>query len=265
MKGNTKMNIKSCMLALAALSASAVLAKTSTPEGWTDDYDAALKRAAAEKKLVLADFSGSDWCGWCKRLDREVFATDAFRKGAADKYVCLMVDSPSDKSLLSAQAAKRNPELVKKYGVRGFPTVLLLDAKGEVVLKTGYREGGPEKYLEMLDAEVRFAPDIQKYIKPITAKLEAAGKPLEKAIADMEKEVGAKIKEKKAAADEMERRVFTEILPKYLPDFEKTLKEAKGMEVPARLKARKDEAIAGFEVGIKGMKAALSDFKARKK
>ena len=259
------MNIKSCMLTLAALSASVVLAKTSTPEGWTDDYDAALKRAAAEKKLVLADFSGSDWCGWCKRLDREVFATDAFRKGAADKYVCLMVDSPSDKSLLSARAAKRNPELVKKYGVRGFPTVLLLDAKGEVVLKTGYREGGPEKYLEMLDTEVRYAPDIKKYIKPINAKLKVAGKPMERAIADMEKEVGAKIKEKKAAEAEKERRVFTEILPKYLPGFEKTLEEVKGMEVPVHLKARKDEAIADFEIGIKGMKAAMADFKAKKK
>lgn len=126
----------------AALFALAAFAKTSTPEGWLDDYDAALKKAAAENKHVVIDFSGSDdWCGWCKRLDKEVFATDVFHRGAADKYVLLMVDSPSDKSLLTPEAAKRNPELVKKYDVHGFPTVVVLDPNGKEVLRTGYKKG----------------------------------------------------------------------------------------------------------------------------
>ena len=97
------MKIQIAMLC-AALFALAAFAKTSTPEGWLDDYDAALKKAAAENKHVVIDFSGSDWCGWCKRLDKEVFATDEFRKGAAEKYVLLMVDSPSDKSLLTPES-----------------------------------------------------------------------------------------------------------------------------------------------------------------
>ena len=75
------MKIQIAMLC-AALFALAAFAKTSTPEGWLDDYDAALKKAAAENKHVVIDFSGSDWCGWCKRLDKEVFATEEFRKGA---------------------------------------------------------------------------------------------------------------------------------------------------------------------------------------
>ena len=60
-----------------------------------------------------------------------MFATDEFRKGAAEKYVLLMVDSPSDKSLLTPEAAKNNPKLVKKFGIEGYPTVVVLDPKGE--------------------------------------------------------------------------------------------------------------------------------------
>ena len=156
-------------LALAVFCAVATLsqAMTSTPAGWTDDYDAALERAAAENKLVLADFSGSDWCGWCKKLDKEVFDTEQFRSLATNEYVLLMVDSPQDEGLLSAKAKKQNPKLVEKYKVRGFPTVLVLDAKGEVVYKGGYAKGGPKKYLKTLERGIKEAPDIKKYIKPI--------------------------------------------------------------------------------------------------
>jgi len=144
--------MKNLLFASITLSALLAGAKTSTPAGWTDDYEAALKRAASEKKLVVADFSGSDWCGWCKRLDREVFDTEEFRRAATNDYVLLMIDTPSDRSLLSEKARKQNPELVKKYEIRGFPTVLMLDATGKVVHKTGYRRGGPLPYLEMLKA-----------------------------------------------------------------------------------------------------------------
>jgi len=142
--------MKKLIFVSMALASLLVGAKTSTPAGWTDDYDAALKRAEKEKKLVVADFSGSDWCGWCKRLDREVFDTEEFRKAATNDYVLLMIDTPADQSRLSEKAKVQNPTLVKKYGIRGFPTVLMLDAKGKVVHQTGYQPGGPVLYLEML-------------------------------------------------------------------------------------------------------------------
>ena len=144
--------MRKTLLAAAALAALAAGAKTSTPVGWTDDYDAALKKAAAERKLVVADFSGSDWCGWCKRLDREVFDTEMFRKEATNRFVLLMIDTPMNKSLLSDKAKTQNPALVKKYAIRGFPTVLMLDQNGKVVHQTGYQAGGPVPYLEMLNA-----------------------------------------------------------------------------------------------------------------
>jgi len=148
------MKTKITLAAAVAVIAGVVSAATSTPAGWTDDFDAAKKQAAAENKLLLVDFSGSDWCGWCKKLDKEVFAKPEFLEGAKKDFVLVMVDSPSDKSLLSEKAAAQNPKLVKKYDVHGYPTVLVMDADGTVLEKTGYRDGGPKKYLEHL-AEIK--------------------------------------------------------------------------------------------------------------
>lgn len=229
------------MIALLAASVGA-WAKSSTPQGWTDDYDAALAKAKAENKYVIADFSGSDWCGWCKRLDREVFDTEVFRQGAADKYILLMIDSPRDKELLSEKAKDRNPDLVKKYNVNGFPTVLVLDGDGKVVFKTGYREGGPEKYLRMLDLELMNRPDKEKYIKPI-----------EKALAKYDDEINAEMKrEMHKAMDEVRARV----LRKYIPLCEGLLEEARAMEVPPHMEEAKEELIRKNEVAISRMKKA---------
>ena len=147
------MSIRFFAAAIAAACAGAAAA-TSTPAGWTDDFEAAKAQAAKEGKLLLVDFSGSDWCGWCKKLDREVFAKPEFLEGAKKDFVLVMVDSPNDKSLLSEKAAKQNPELLKKYSVGGFPTVMVMDADGNVLETTGYRDGGPVPYLEHL-AEIK--------------------------------------------------------------------------------------------------------------
>ena len=144
------------MAAFAAMNmfAATETAKTSTPAGWTDDFDAAKSQAAKEKKLILADFSGSDWCGWCMKLDEEVFSKKEFMSEATNKYVLLMIDSPRDKTLLSQKASEQNRELVRWYGVKGYPTVLVMNCKGEVLYKTGYRAGGPVAYLKELEAQL---------------------------------------------------------------------------------------------------------------
>jgi len=265
------------LLLCAALSAQAAFAKTSTPEGWLDDYDAALKKAAAENKHVVIDFSGSDWCGWCKRLDKEVFATDEFRKGAAEKYVLLMVDSPSDKSLLTPEAAKKNPELVKKFNVHGFPTVVVLDSKGEEVMRTGYKEGGPEKYLKMLDDEIRFAPDIKKYIKPIEDVLNRYDEQMKKDADSAMEKVKAKFPKPDKKMSQSERQkyrqdameyagkvMFEEVYPKYVPLIEKCVAEAKAMKVPAALEERKKELIEEQESQFIMLRETLKEHSEKK-
>ena len=148
------------IFAVAAAVCVGVASATSTPAGWTDDFEAAKAQAEKEGKLLLVDFSGSDWCGWCKKLDTEVFAQPEFLKGVKKDFVLVMVDSPKDKALLSEKATKQNPELVKKYGISGYPTVLIMDAAGEVLEKTGYRDGGAKAY-------VKYLKDVRKYTRVI--------------------------------------------------------------------------------------------------
>ncbi|MGN0835552.1 MAG: thioredoxin family protein [Candidatus Spyradosoma sp.] len=124
---------------------------TSTPAGWLDDFEAAKKLAAAENKLLFVDFTGSDWCGWCIRLEKEVLSKKEFLDGVKDQFVLVFVDSPRDKKLLSPAAAKQNAELVERYGIRGFPTVLILTPEGDELAKTGYRRGGAGLYLAHLE------------------------------------------------------------------------------------------------------------------
>ena len=260
---------KLTLAAIAAITAFAANAKTSTPEGWTDDYDVALSRAKAEGKYVVADFSGSDWCGWCKRLDSEVFATDVFRKGAAEKYVLLMIDSPSDSSLLSEKAKEQNPKLVEKYGIKGFPTVLVLDADGEVVARLGYAKGGPEKYLETLAGETYDAPIVKKYIKPIESILNRHDEEMNAEFQKLLKVAQEKFPmpsaalSKKASERVMknarayaQKEMFTSVVPKFISLFEKAIAEAKAIEVPENMKSRKDTLIAEAEANLDMLKSA---------
>ncbi len=123
---------------------------SSTPEGFTDDLDEAFSKAKAEGKLVYACFSGSDWCGWCKALEREVLSKKAFTDAVKDDFVLVFIDSPSNKKLLSERARAENPKLVKKYKIEGFPTALVFDGDGKKLGETGYRPGGPEAYAKHL-------------------------------------------------------------------------------------------------------------------
>ncbi|MEO8616362.1 MAG: thioredoxin fold domain-containing protein [Luteolibacter sp.] len=120
-------------------------------EGWSADFAAAKKEAAASKKDLLMDFTGSDWCGWCIKLKDEVFSKEPFMAGVKDKFVLVEVDFPKDKSKLSEATIKQNDELGKKYQIQGYPTILLCDADGKPFAATGYEKGGPEAYVKHLD------------------------------------------------------------------------------------------------------------------
>ena len=121
--------------------------------GWTTDMDKAMKLSAKTGKPILADFSGSDWCGWCMKLDREVFSQKIFKDFAKDNLILVLLDFPRSK-VIPANVKKQNRALAAKYGIRGYPTVLLLDSKGNVLLKTGYRRGGPQKYVDFLKSKM---------------------------------------------------------------------------------------------------------------
>jgi len=117
---------------------------------WLSDFDAAKSKAKTEQKDLFISFTGSDWSPWCKKLENEVFGTELFQQEVTKYFVVLVLDFPQDQSLLSQKAYRQNVKLYKKYGVPGLPTVILADAEGREYARTGYREGGPEKYLEHL-------------------------------------------------------------------------------------------------------------------
>ena len=104
---------------------------------------------------MLAYFSGSDWCEWCVTLDQEVFSQAAFLTYASGNLVLFVADFPEHKEVPVA-LQKQNAVLAEKYNSEGrFPTVLLLDATGGVLARTGYEPGGPEKYVESLKAMLK--------------------------------------------------------------------------------------------------------------
>jgi len=113
----------------------------------------------------LVDFTGSDWCGYCIKLHKEVFDTPEFEKFAKD-YVLVELDFPKRKEQPAAEKTK-NQAAQKKYGVNGFPTVLILTVGGKVLNRAeGYSpDSGPSAYLPQLGA-----PAIKKVKAPTPAK-----------------------------------------------------------------------------------------------
>ena len=98
---------------------------------WTMDFEAA-KKLAKEKNLpILMNFTGSDWCGWCKLMDKNVFATEEWKTYATQNIVTVFIDFPKDKTLVPEKFVERNKELSKKFSVRGYPSYILLASDGE--------------------------------------------------------------------------------------------------------------------------------------
>ncbi len=116
---------------------------------WITDFDAALAEARAQNKSVLVNFTGSDWCGWCIKLDKEVFSQDAFKQFAATELVSVEIDFPTKKEQSEVLKAQ-NEKLLEKYNVRGFPTIIVLSSDGELLGTTGYQAGGPAAYVAHL-------------------------------------------------------------------------------------------------------------------
>jgi thioredoxin-related protein len=118
---------------------------------WLTSVPDAKAKAEKEKKLVLLDFTGSDWCGWCKKLDAETFSKPAFTEYASKNLVLVEVDFPHAKVLSEDQKAA-NKALKEKYEVSGFPTLVVMKPDGTVVWKqVGYMQGGPSAMIAKLD------------------------------------------------------------------------------------------------------------------
>lgn len=115
-------------------------------------YKKAIKEAQAENKLVLLDFTGSDWCEGCMHLDKEVFSTPEFKDYAAKNLVLLQVDFPVAKPQ-SPQSAEQNEQLKIRFQVDAFPNLIVLDRNGRQLASwIGYDGGGPKWLIDKIEA-----------------------------------------------------------------------------------------------------------------
>lgn len=136
------------------LTAILLAAATASGRDWETDFAKATATAKAADKVMLLDFTGSDWCGWCKRLDKEIFAKKEFKDFAKDKLVCVELDFPSQKAQ-SSKLKKQNAALQGKYGVKGYPTLVLLSPDGEKEIgRPANRLNGPGPFIAEIEGLV---------------------------------------------------------------------------------------------------------------
>jgi thiol-disulfide isomerase/thioredoxin len=136
------------------VSAPAALPAAEAPHGpmsWGTDFSSALSQAKGEKKHTLLFFTGSDWCGWCKKLNHEILATNEFSQYAQEKLVLVEVDYPHHKAQ-SDELRSQNRMLEGRYNISGFPTVIILNSDGKAVARMGYQEGGPGPFVSQIQA-----------------------------------------------------------------------------------------------------------------
>jgi thiol-disulfide isomerase/thioredoxin len=127
--------------------------KGAAPGEWTMDLEAAKALAAETDRPLLLNFTGSDWCGWCRLMDKQVFTQEAWLTYAKEHFVLVWIDFPSDKSLVPEDLVPRNEQLRREFEVGGFPTYILLDADGQTRLGQAgaSRDATPRSFIETLE------------------------------------------------------------------------------------------------------------------
>ena len=124
------------------------LASLQASDIWSTDYEASIAQAAASKKAILLEFTGSDWCPPCMKQNKDVFEQSAFEDYAKDKLVLVKLDFPRRKEQDPA-IKERNQKLSTQYGVEVFPTIILLSPEGkELARQVGYGGGGVTGFID---------------------------------------------------------------------------------------------------------------------
>ena len=138
------------VLLLVAAAALMALPGARAESPWLTDYKQAQEQAKAKNKLLLLDFTGSDWCGWCIRLRREVFSQPEFQEYANKNLVLMEVDFPRRKEQ-TQDLRLQNQHLAMQYNIEGVPTIIVLNGEGKKVGELSYIPGGPAAFISVLE------------------------------------------------------------------------------------------------------------------
>lgn len=156
------MNMKKFSWLLVAVAAAAVfigmnlnsLEASQAKEGWLLDFEEAQAKAKADRKIILLEFHGSDWCPPCIRLNNEVLSKPEFKEFAEKNLVLVDLDFPRQTELSEEQSA-HNHALAQRFGVQYFPTVVLVTPEGDVLdHNVGFPQGGLEGFIEFIQAQI---------------------------------------------------------------------------------------------------------------
>ncbi|MCI5799915.1 MAG: thioredoxin family protein [Victivallales bacterium] len=113
---------------------------------WTDNFQLATELAQKEGKPILMLFTGSDWCGYCIKMEKNAFGVPAFGDFLNKNFVLFKADFPSRKQI-PEDTKKQNRQLAKKYAIPGYPTVVIISANGKELTRTGFIRGGVKDYI----------------------------------------------------------------------------------------------------------------------
>lgn len=105
---------------------------------WEDSFKIALKKSKKHKKPVLIYFTGSDWCTPCKILDKKLFHTKKFKDLSDKDFVLYEADNPRNKDLLSSEKLNENNKLIRKYKIKSYPTLVVVNHRGKMI---AYKQG----------------------------------------------------------------------------------------------------------------------------
>jgi protein disulfide-isomerase len=144
--------VKNRRLILFAITASVFLSGhfANAESVWLSDYKKAQEEAKTDHKFLLLNFTGSDWCGWCIKFDKDIFSQPPFKDYARNNLVLVELDFPRTKPQ-SPELRKQNRDLAQQYEVVGFPTIVVLNSDGHKLWQfDGYFPGGPEAFVAEL-------------------------------------------------------------------------------------------------------------------
>lgn len=145
------------LLSVVATALCLTIHPAAASEGWLTDYDTALTKAAESGRPVLTIFTGSDWCPHCKTLEDNVLATETFLEWASDNVVLLMLDLPQQG--ISPEVRSERSQVCIKYGVRTFPSALLIGPDGQkITVKKGYHGQSAATWVSDMAAHVPARP-----------------------------------------------------------------------------------------------------------
>jgi len=231
--------------AVLAFATCAVLS-VSALTGFDSDYDAARERAKASGRHMMLFFTGSDWCKWCKRLEKEVFVKPEFLSSATNEFELVVLDFPKDKTKQTDAQRKRCDELARKFRVRGYPAVKVIDAVDEsVVCASGYIKGGAVKWLEDLHKRMKLSALYKASLGPLRDEVgRILGRELKATV-----EIGQIFSKETplSKGDKEKLDAFRKTLVECIQDYKKLAEKVKAAKIPEEIEESRKRFLEDLE------------------